>query len=201
VQVVAARGYHHDNLGLAPSLPDTMTGLVCFKLYLDDGAGATSVTIHLTTPAPEDGIWYKYDLEQGWHPYHNATFSADRRTVTLMLEDGGMGDQDGVRNGVIVDPAGLAYGSNQSGGASAYSSETTSNGGCFIGVCQGALSGDAISVPLISVWLFCAGLLGCLVFRRKWMGGIRSKLKKGDKRFIPCEAGPRQSRSGHFYQA
>lgn len=137
VQVVAARGYPSNGLGWASSLPATMTGLVCFKLYLEGGNTAASVTIHLSKTAPADGTWYQYDIEQGWYPYPNATLSDDRQTIMLMLEDGGMGDQDGVRNGVIVDPAGLAYSSRQNGESSAPSNETTGNGGCFIGACRG----------------------------------------------------------------
>ena len=37
-----------------------------------------------------------------------AKFASDRRSVTLTLTDGGPGDADGVANGVIVDPAGVA---------------------------------------------------------------------------------------------
>lgn len=165
-QVIAARGYQSSGLGLASSVPATMTGLVCFKLYLENGVDATSVAIHLTTPAPENGTWYKYDIEAGWYPYPNAIFSADRKTITLLLEDGGMGDQDGVRNGVIVDPAGLAYTSSQSGGSTASTNETTSNGGCFIGVSQGEQLDDPISIPVMFVSLICAVLLGCLAFRK-----------------------------------
>ncbi|MEJ2040544.1 MAG: fibronectin type III domain-containing protein [Desulfosarcinaceae bacterium] len=160
VQVVAARAYGDDGLGLASSLPASMTGLVCFKLYLDSGVTMASVTVYLSAPAPVGGTWYKYDLEEGWYAYPQAVFSADRRSVSLIIEDGGVGDQDGVRNGVIVDPAGLAYTSASGGGSVASSTDSTSNGGCFIGASRdGALNGDN---PLTAAVLIIGGLLGGL---------------------------------------
>ena len=167
VQVVAARAYGTDGLGLASHLPAAMTGLVCFKLYLENGVGSAQVTIHLTKPAPEDGTWYKYDIEEGWYIYPNVAFSADRLTVTLMLEDGGVGDQDGVRNGVIVDPAGLAYNSGQSEGDSSSSNDDTVNGGCFIGVAQSSpLNSPNAAIPIVLIMAVGTGLLWRLAFRK-----------------------------------
>lgn len=40
--------------------------------------------------------------------YHTATLLPDGTSVTLELTDGGFGDADGVENGIIVDPSGLA---------------------------------------------------------------------------------------------
>ena len=151
VEVVAAKGYPADGLGLTSGLPAQMTGLVCFKLYLQGGVTATSVTIYLSTPAPQDGTWYKYDLEEGWYAYPDAIFSNDRRSVTLMVEDGGPGDEDGVRNGVIVDPAGLAYSSSQGDGSSS-AAEITANGGCFIGATRDTGHAGDGSVAAI-IWL------------------------------------------------
>ncbi len=58
-----------------------------------------------------------------------ATFNAARDQITLILVDGGMGDDDGQANGTIEDPSGLglvpafSIGSNAFGGGSS----------CFIG--------------------------------------------------------------------
>ncbi|MFC1837805.1 choice-of-anchor U domain-containing protein [Thermodesulfobacteriota bacterium] len=45
-----------------------------------------------------------YNANEGWHAYAGATFSRNRRSVTLNFDDGGMGDADGVVNGIIVNP-------------------------------------------------------------------------------------------------
>ena len=53
---------------------------------------------------------YKYLTDSGWQVYDYAVFAPNRKSVTLMLEDGGAGDEDGVVNGVIVDPIGVRPG-------------------------------------------------------------------------------------------
>ena len=54
---------------------------------------------------PDDAEWYIYNVEQGgWYAYESAIFSRNRRAVTLNFQDGGMGDTDGVANGIIVNP-------------------------------------------------------------------------------------------------
>ncbi|WP_372682959.1 choice-of-anchor U domain-containing protein [Desulfosarcina sp.] len=84
-------------------------GLIGFKLYLENEVNSAVVRIHFSTQVPLDAQLYKYISDTGWEVYGNAVFSPDRKSVTVMLEDGGMGDEDGVENGVIVDPTGLAY--------------------------------------------------------------------------------------------
>lgn len=84
-------------------------GLVGFKLYLQDGVTSASVTMHFSKRVPKNAKLYKYTIENGWRPYDNAVFAANRKSVTVALEDGGLGDEDGVENGVIVDPSGIAY--------------------------------------------------------------------------------------------
>jgi mevalonate kinase len=66
--------------------------------------------------------------------------AADGKSITLMLEDGGMGDEDGVQNGVIVDPSGIAYTDSDSASLSTggVSSGGGGGGGCFITTLQGA---------------------------------------------------------------
>ena len=60
-----------------------------------------------------------------------ATFNEARDQITLILVDGGMGDDDGQANGTIEDPSGLgllpsfSIGSNAFGGGSS----------CLIGAC------------------------------------------------------------------
>ncbi len=133
-QIAAIKAYQVGGLGLADNAPENMTGLVSFKLYLNEGVTATNVTIYFTQTAPSDARWYKYDAEEGWSAYDNAVFSSNRKSVTIAIEDGGIGDQDGVRNGVIVDPAGLGYSSTDAGSNSVNIGMGAGGGGCFIGL-------------------------------------------------------------------
>jgi len=137
--VVAVRAMDADSIeiGSGANRPANFTGLISFKLRLLGGQTNASMTVYFSVPAPADAIWYKYDIENGWVPFTNVTFSGDRRSITIHLVDGGPGDDDGVQNGVIVDPSGLGYSTSDSLG---YSSQTTSvsdtsdaaGGGCFI---------------------------------------------------------------------
>jgi hypothetical protein len=107
-----------DNLN-RPGLP---LGLIGFRISVDTPGDTARVIVYLSEAAPEHTAWYKYDLVNGWSDYSDhAVISADRRTVTLELQDGGFGDQDGCANGVIIDPSGLGRALNDGNG-----------GGCFI---------------------------------------------------------------------
>ena len=159
-------------IGSSANRPDNMTGLVSFKLRLLDDQTTASVTIYLSSPAPADAVWYKYNLEEGWVAYPYATFSDDRKSVTIQMVDGGSGDDDGIQNGVIVDPSGLGYSS--ASGSLDYSSQTStvsstsdsSGAGCFIGIS----SADGHDLSWISCWMGLLGLLAAvlpgLVIRR-----------------------------------
>ncbi|MFZ1983959.1 MAG: fibronectin type III domain-containing protein [Desulfatitalea sp.] len=122
-----------DTMLLPPALnqPEQLTGVISFKLYLLNDATTATVTVYFSQPGPSDALWYKYDPDEGWTVYDHAVFSSDRRSVTLVLEDGGLGDQDGIRNGIIVDPAGLGY-SSQDSDTSSNPSEGAGSSGCFI---------------------------------------------------------------------
>ena len=84
-------------------------GLIGFKLYLQNEVKTATVKIHFSSRVPKDAQLYKYITDDGWQVYENAVFAKNRKSVTLLLEDGGMGDEDGIENGVIVDPSGIAF--------------------------------------------------------------------------------------------
>jgi hypothetical protein len=101
--------------------------LVCFKLLLNNPGDTVDVEIFFSKPAAQDANWVKYDAVHGWNDYSaNVTYSPDRKSVVVTLEDGGAGDADGTANGIIVDPAGLAglFGGDSDDGGS--------QEGCFI---------------------------------------------------------------------
>lgn len=82
-------------------------GLFGFRVVLDTPGDSVTVTKYYSVALPVDVSWYKYDSVNGWFDYTGyATFSEDRKVVSIELTDGGYGDADGVVNGVIVDPSG-----------------------------------------------------------------------------------------------
>lgn len=102
---------------------NVMYGLMNMQIKVANPGDTAAVTVFLPAPAPAGYKWFKYSQQRGWYDFSDyATFNADRTQVTLTLVDGGPGDDDGVANGVIVDPSGLA--SNTPASAS--------GGGCFI---------------------------------------------------------------------
>ncbi len=88
--------------------PETLPfGLVRLRASVPSGEEA-EVRIHLSEPAPAGAKWYKFDPVTGWQDFSaHATFSADRRSLTLRLRDGGPGDDDRVVNGEVLDPGGI----------------------------------------------------------------------------------------------
>ena len=93
-------------------------GIVNFKLMVDTPGDEAVVTVHFSEPVPAKGRWYKYDpVQHAWSDFSShAVFSADRKSLTLTLRDGGAGDADGVANGIIIDPAGVVMASSSGGG-------------------------------------------------------------------------------------
>jgi hypothetical protein len=99
-------------------------GFYNFRLVLSEVGETASATVYFSTPLPYHIGWSKYDRINGWSDYsEHVIVSKNRRSVTLMFQDGGFGDADGVANGVIVDPSGPALVSDFS-----WKDET----GCFI---------------------------------------------------------------------
>jgi hypothetical protein len=146
------------------NLPEmTDFGAVSFKLYLQAEQSETTVTIYFSEPAPEGTDWFKYDPELGWQLYEDAEFSADRHSVSYTLIDGGRGDDDGVVNGIIIDPAGLGY--RQAADTDTDTDADTQNpvvgassgsgGSCFIAAVASA-SESTGSAPVASLLLVLA---------------------------------------------
>ncbi len=106
---------------------DLIYGLIYMQIKCHAVSGTAIVTIYLPDPAPQGYKWYKYGPNKGWYDYSNyAAFNLDRRQVTLTLIDGGIGDDDGVANGMIFDPSGLGTAPTTS------APPPSGGGGCFI---------------------------------------------------------------------
>jgi len=131
-------------------------GLLAFRLKVKNPGDTVTVTIYLSEAAPSGYSWIKYEYGSGWRDYSSkVAFSADRRSLSLTLTDGGEGDADGLANGVIVDPGGVGRISsgddddnNGEGGGSQGGTDTSppgsdgqagfgGGGGCFISTIEG----------------------------------------------------------------
>jgi hypothetical protein len=108
-------------------------GLIDFRLLVNKPGDQAVVTVYFSDRAPKDGKWYKYEPIEGILLDYsaNAEFGANRKSITLWLQDGGMGDGDGIANGIIIDPSGIAM--DLSGSSSGSSGGGIDNiAGCFI---------------------------------------------------------------------
>ncbi|MGD8676235.1 MAG: hypothetical protein PVG81_10565 [Desulfobacterales bacterium] len=127
---------------------DIRFGLLSFRLRIQNIGAAVTVAVYFSAPLPDSYKWYKYDLVKGWHIYTDAVFSADRRSLTFTLTDGGDGDTDGLANGIIVDPAGA--GSNVTGAVATPISGSAGIGGSG-GVCFIAAAADTVGIEALKV--------------------------------------------------
>jgi hypothetical protein len=146
-------------------------GLIGFKLYLLDGVTTAAVNIHFDRRVPQNAKLYKYMTDTGWQVYPNAVFAANRKSVTLILEDGGAGDEDGVVNGVIVDPSGVAYTESDSASLSTNGPASgVSNGSeCFIATGSSDIDASTCRFSIIGLLLLIAlgaGLQGVYQLKR-----------------------------------
>ncbi|MDY6903918.1 MAG: PKD domain-containing protein [Thermodesulfobacteriota bacterium] len=89
--------------------PDSLIyGLLDIIIKADAVGGTAILTVYLPSPAPEGYTWFNYDASEGWRDCsEQVTFNSARDQISIALEDGGLGDDDGVANGFIEDPAGL----------------------------------------------------------------------------------------------
>ena len=101
----AAAGFSPEDEARAAQLP---YGLINFKLSVESPGDAAGVTVHFDAPVPGDAGWMKFDpVRSAWYDYSDhARFSTDRMSAELEFVDGGFGDDDGVANGIIIDPSG-----------------------------------------------------------------------------------------------
>ncbi len=102
---VAASATPLDSLPEIPSDAATPLGAIAIELRGVPAGSVQRVTVHLSHPVDAvrkliDGTWQRF-VHDG---VTGSSISADGRTITLDLQDGGRGDGDGLANGTIVDP-------------------------------------------------------------------------------------------------
>ena len=107
--------------------PETfLFGLASYRLRLSELGATVLVRVYYSEDISEANQYYLYDTVNGWQDYTQyVTFNPDGRSVTVELKDGGHGDSDGVENGIIVDPGGVA-------GVASTRLDSSAGGGCFI---------------------------------------------------------------------
>jgi chitinase len=123
-------------------------GLIDFRLRVAKPADQAVVTVYFSDRAPKEAKWYKYDPIEGvWFDYSaNAEMGANKKSITLRLQDGGKGDGDGIANGIIVDPSGVGIPASSAG--SGVSEGVVDAAACFISTASSP--GRAIQVS--PVW-------------------------------------------------
>jgi fibronectin type III domain protein len=123
---------------------DLPLGLISFRLEMDHVGGIARIRVYFSEPAPQAARWIKYDSINGWQDYSaHAAFALDRLSVEIEIQDGGAGDADGVKNGIVIDPSGygIATTSAASDMSDSYSLDgysasmsSGSGGGCFVSI-------------------------------------------------------------------
>ena len=112
---------------------DLIFGLISYRLCVNQPGATVSLKIYFSGEIFKSDTFFKYDTINGWFDYSDhTTFNGDSQSVTLELKDGSYGDSDGIANGVIVDPGGIASAESTSGGTVTSSGGSGGGGGCFI---------------------------------------------------------------------
>ena len=118
------------------SKPQNMPfGIINIKIAVANPGDQAVVKLYFLEPVPAAAKWYEYDTAaERWIDFSAYTeFANDRMSATLTLRDGGLGDSDGVANGVIIDPGGIGVADNVSASGSApQGGSGGGGGGCFI---------------------------------------------------------------------
>ncbi len=85
-------------------------GLISMKLAVATAGQNGQVVVYFSDPAPPTARWYGYDSAGGWRDMsYCAAFSGDRKSMTLTVQDGGYGDQDGTANGLLIVTGGFGF--------------------------------------------------------------------------------------------
>jgi hypothetical protein len=109
IEAAETEGLEQEVFAVGRKTGETHFGLINFRIAVAQPGDETKVKLYFSEPAPRKSKWFKYDrVTDTWTDFsEHARFSQGRRCVTLTLCDGGVGDADGVANGVIVDPSAL----------------------------------------------------------------------------------------------
>jgi hypothetical protein len=152
--------------------PKLRYGLMVFNVTLDQIGGTARFELYLPEKPRIEAKWYKYDPINGWYEF---PVDIDGDKYFIEITDGGFGDADGVENGIIVDPIGLADMSNEVESVDALDavdsgdSESTMDrfkNACFIQVAldrPAVETTDAGNLQMVAFRFICSGLMALLL--------------------------------------
>jgi hypothetical protein len=117
--------------------PNDMYYFLDVNIKVKNPGDTAILSMYFINPLPEGFKFLKHSSQLGWYVYPNVVISADRLSANITLVDGGIGDDDGLTNGVIVDPGGFgiaADGTPVSDGQTVVAGSATGEkkSGCFI---------------------------------------------------------------------
>jgi hypothetical protein len=139
--------------------PETfLFGLASYRLRVSQPGATVLVRVYYSEDISAATQYYLYDTVNGWQDYTQyVTFNPDGRSVTVELQDGGHGDSDGVANGIIVDPGGVA-------GAASGGLDSGTGGGCFIATAKHTERHDWLK-PIIRLLLMPHAAISYILVR------------------------------------
>ena len=158
--------------------PKLRYGLMVFNVTLEQIGGKARFELYLPEKPRVAAKWYKYDPINGWYEF---PVEIDGDKYYIEITDGGFGDADGVENGIVVDPIGLAEMSNELETVDTGDSDSTMDrlkNACFI---QATLDRPALETTVtgarqvVAFWLISCGfiVMGLAVAAIPLMGGRR----------------------------
>ncbi len=115
-------------------------GLFDISLRAPTSGAQADVTFYFPSPADSSHVWCRYNPVDGWADYSTqATFEADRKSITIHLTDGKAGDDDQSANNVINNVSGLGVSALEpSGGDTDPDGDGGGSSSCFISAMNGA---------------------------------------------------------------
>ncbi|MDQ6988909.1 MAG: choice-of-anchor U domain-containing protein [Mariprofundaceae bacterium] len=91
----------------APQSFDVEGSYFAFEIHALQVGQSTQVQLLTPHVLADDVAWLKLNHYQ-WQASEHTSFNAEHTGLIISLTDGGSGDEDGISNGIIVDPAVLA---------------------------------------------------------------------------------------------
>jgi hypothetical protein len=135
--------------------PKLRHGLMVFNVTLEQVGATARIELFLPDKPHSKAEWYKHDPINGWYKF--PVDSIDGKYF-IEIEDGGFGDADGVANGIIVDPIGLAEMASEPESAPA---PDQSGSACFIETTLDRSTVESASVgnrQTVVLGLICCGI-------------------------------------------